>query len=143
MNRSSSRVPSPNAAVASRRAPAIAPASSLSARTSRMPLPPPPADGLISSGKPTAGAAVTRSRSVMDGSPAPGTTGTPAAATVALARILSPIASIAAGGGPMKVRPASAQARANAAFSARNPYPGCTACAPVWRAAATIAPAFR
>ena len=53
--------------------------------------------------------------------PAPGTTGTPAAATVALAAILSPIASIASGGGPMKVSPAAAQARAKAAFSARKP----------------------
>ncbi len=57
----------------------------------------------------------------MPGAPAPGTTGTPAAATVALAAILSPIASIAAGGGPMKVSPAPAQARANAAFSDRKP----------------------
>ena len=86
-----------------------------------MPLPPPPADGLISSGNPTPAAAAISAWSVIPRSPAPGTTGTPAAATVALAAILSPIASMAAGGGPMKTRPASAQARANAAFSARNP----------------------
>ena len=36
----------------------------------------------------------------------PGTTGTPAAATVCLARILSPMASIAAAGGPTKTIPA-------------------------------------
>jgi len=36
----------------------------------------------------------------------------------------------------MKTSPAVAQASANDAFSARNPYPGCTACAPVARAAA-------
>ena len=53
--------------------------------------------------------------------PRPGTTGTPAAATVALAAILSPIASIAAGGGPTNTSPAAAQARAKAAFSARKP----------------------
>ena len=47
------------------------------------------------------------SSSVIPGRPAPGTTGTPAAATVALALILSPIASMAAGGGPMKTSPAS------------------------------------
>jgi hypothetical protein len=51
----------------------------------------------------------------------PGTTGTPALATVCLARILSPIASIAAAGGPMKVRPAASQAAAKAVFSDRKP----------------------
>ena len=44
----------------------------------------------------------------------PGTTGTPAACTVSLARILSPISAIASAGGPMKTSPASAQARAKA-----------------------------
>jgi hypothetical protein len=38
-----------------------------------------------------------------------------------LARILSPIASIALAGGPTKVIPASAQAAANAVFSLRKP----------------------
>ena len=57
----------------------------------------------------------------MPSSVRPGTTGTPAALTVCLARILSPMASIASGGGPMNTMPASAQARANAAFSARKP----------------------
>ena len=57
----------------------------------------------------------------MPAPPAPGTTGTPAAPPGALARILSPMVSIAAGGGPMKTRPAAAQARAKAAFSARKP----------------------
>ena len=37
---------------------------------------------------------------------------------------------MAAGGGPIQVRPASMTARANAAFSARKPYPGWTASAP-------------
>ena len=40
-------------------------------------------------------------------------------------------------GGPMNTSPASAHARANPAFSARKPYPGCTACAPVPAAAAS------
>ncbi len=66
----------------------------------------------------------------------PGTTGTPTACTVSLARILSPIKEIASAGGPMNTSPASAHARAKPAFSARKPYPGCTACAPV-RAAAS------
>lgn len=67
----------------------------------------------------------------------PGTTGTPAVETVSLARILSPISEMAAAGGPMKTSPASAQARAKPAFSARKPYPGWTACAPVRRAASS------
>lgn len=73
----------------------------------------------------------------------PGTTGTPAAATVSLARILSPISVMAEAGGPMKVSPASAHARAKPAFSARNPYPGWTACAPVRRAASSSAGTLR
>ena len=46
------------------------------------------------------------------------------------ARVFEPISSIAAGGGPIQTSPASSTARANAAFSARKPYPGCTASAP-------------
>ena len=70
--------------------------------TTRMPLPPPPALGLSSTGNPTATAASVTWASSMPGSVRPGTTGTPAAITVCLARILSAIASIAAIGGPMK-----------------------------------------
>ena len=40
---------------------------------------------------------------------------------------------IAVAGGPTKISPASSRARANRGFSDRKPYPGCTACAPVWR----------
>jgi hypothetical protein len=42
-------------------------------------------------------------------------------ATVALAVILSPMAAIAAGGGPTNTKPASVHAAAKAAFSERNP----------------------
>ena len=52
--------------------------------------------------------------------------------------ILSPMASMAPTGGPMKATPASASARANSARSERKPYPGCTASAPVSRQASTI-----
>lgn len=38
-----------------------------------------------------------------------------------LARVLDAMASIASGGGPIQVRPASATARAKSAFSDRNP----------------------
>jgi hypothetical protein len=57
----------------------------------------------------------------MPGSVRPGTTGTPAAITVCLARILSPMASIAAIGGPMNTTPAFSQARAKSTFSDRKP----------------------
>jgi len=51
----------------------------------------------------------------------PGTIGTPAPAIISRARVFEPIASIADAGGPMNVIPRSSSARANAAFSARNP----------------------
>jgi hypothetical protein len=47
--------------------------------------------------------------------------GTPAAFIRSRASVFDPIASIASGGGPIQVSPASSTARANAAFSARNP----------------------
>ena len=47
--------------------------------------------------------------------------GTPAARIAVRAAVFDPISSIAAGGGPIHTRPASSTARANAAFSARNP----------------------
>ena len=48
-------------------------------------------------------------------------TGTPAADMSRRASTFDPIASIASGGGPIQTIPASAQARAKAAFSARKP----------------------
>ena len=56
--------------------------------------------------------------------------GAGAAAIACLALVLDAITSIASGGGPTKHRPAAPQARANPAFSARKPKPGCTAWAP-------------
>ncbi len=38
---------------------------------------------------------------------------------------------MAVGGGPMNSTPNSAIARAKSAFSEKNPYPGCTASAPL------------
>ena len=109
---SQNTVGSPNADSASRRAPATASASSSGARTTRMPRPPPPADAFTSSGK---SAAVTRAGS------SSGSTGTSAAAISFFASILEPIAAIASGGGPIQVSPAPVTARANSAFSDRNP----------------------
>ena len=119
--RSMSSVSSPNAARASLRAAASAAGRSAGEPTTRMPLPPPPAEGLTRRGNTSPFRLDMSSSSDMPGFPLPGTTGTPASATVAFAAILSPIASIAAGGGPTNTRPAAAQARAKAAFSARKP----------------------
>ena len=73
----------------------------------------------------------------------PGTTGTPASSINRRAVVLTPMLSIASGGGPMNTRPALAHARAKPAFSAKKPYPGWTASAPVERATSRMASAFR
>ena len=95
--------------------------SSDASATDRIPLPPPPAEGLMSTGNPISRAASTSSASVIAGSSRPGTTGTPDSLASFRARILSPIAEMAATGGPTKARPASPHAAANWAFSERNP----------------------
>ena len=64
----------------------------------------------------------------------PGTVGTSARRANCFPAVFDPIVSMASGGGPMNVIPASAQARGNAGFSARNPYPGCSASQPARRA---------
>ena len=87
-----------------------------------MPRPPPPAEALIAIGQPYSSPSSTTLRGVADlARSCPGTIGTPAAAMRWRAPILEPIASIAEGGGPIQTSPASSQARAKAAFSARNP----------------------
>ena len=73
----------------------------------------------------------------------PGTVGTPTSIMVRRAVALSPIARIWSGVGPMKVIPARSQISLNSAFSARNPYPGWMASAPVTSAAAMIRGMFR
>ena len=111
--RSTKTVPSPKAASASRRAARTASSSADRSGTTRMPRPPPPYDALTSSGyRASAGT----SAGAQDGS-----TGTPAAATRALASTLDPIAAMASGGGPTQISPAVSTARAKPAFSARKP----------------------
>ncbi len=51
----------------------------------------------------------------------PGTTGTPASSIRRRAVVLTPMLSIASGGGPMNTSPARAHARAKPACSAKNP----------------------
>ena len=115
-------VPSPNAASASRRAPASAAGNSSSARTSRMPRPPPPATALTSSGTPSFAPSASQPIfglvRVVDN---PVHREHPAAIIRRLAPALSPMAVIAAGGGPMNTTPASAQAWAKSARSDRKP----------------------
>ncbi len=87
----------------------------------RMPLPPPPADAFIITGKPISDATRT-ALSVLSISPRkPGTTLTPAAFASFFDWILSPIAAMAFGGGPTKAMPASSQARAKLSRSDRKP----------------------
>ena len=71
----------------------------------------------------------------------PARTGTPSACARRRAAALSPIARIAAGGGPTQRSPAAHDRSAKSAFSARNPKPGWIASAPAARAAATTAAA--
>ncbi len=66
-------------------------------------------------------AASTASAASLTGSVVPTATGTPAAATRFRALILSPICSMADGGGPTQVSPASMTAWANGPFSERKP----------------------
>lgn len=75
--------------------------------------------------------------------PVPGSTGTSAARARSRDRALSPNSSSSSGRGPVNASPAEAQRAANSAFSLRNPYPGCTAVAPVSFAAAMSASASR
>ena len=97
----------------------------------RKPFPPPPPAAFTATGKPICSDAIfSASSASATGSVVPGTIGTPAACISSRARVLEPIASIALAGGPMKTMPASAQAWAKAAFSARKPYPGWIASAP-------------
>ncbi len=100
-------------------------------------MPPPPARALTSSGQPISSPMATSSSAEAIGSVVPGMIGTPAACIAARARVLEPISSIASGGGPIQVSPASSTSRANAAFSARKPYPGWIASTPARNAVST------
>ena len=51
----------------------------------------------------------------------PGTIGAPPRSAALRLDTLSPISSIASGGGPMNATPMSVMARANSAFSLKNP----------------------
>ena len=138
------RAPSAKAACPTRRVSASAAGRSSARSTRAIPFPPPPAEAFTSTGYPISFARKASASSESAETPAPsdpsepGTTGTPAARIRARAASLSPIFSIASGGGPIQSRSASETARANPRFSERNPYPGWIASAPSVRAAPRI-----
>jgi hypothetical protein len=76
---------------------------------------------LIATGSPCSRANASTSAADETGSGVPGVSGAPTLSAMCRARTLSPSASIASGGGPIQVSPAAMTARANSAFSARNP----------------------
>ena len=71
------------------------------------PRPPPPKAALIATGRPCSRAKSTISSGPLTGPSVPGASGAPTRLAISRARTLSPSASIAAGGGPIQVRPAS------------------------------------
>ncbi len=97
---------------------AFAPSAS---RTTFKPLPPPPYAALIATGQPYSSPNATISSTLTMASSVPGTASTPAAAAALRDEILSPMTSMASGGGPIQVTPLAAMARANSAFSAKKP----------------------
>ena len=96
-----------------------------------MPRPPPPAAAFTTTGYPHPAAAARAVAASHTASSVPAGHGTPTCRTAARAAILSPISRITFDGGPTKVTPTDSHACAKSASSDRNPYPGCTAVAPV------------
>ncbi len=89
--------------------------------TTFIPRPPPPWAALMATGQPNSSPkAVTWSAEVST-SERPGTPDTPARSAACRELILSPITSIASGGGPMKMTPSPVMARAKSVFSEKNP----------------------
>jgi hypothetical protein len=90
--------------------------------------PPPPADALMMMGKPMRSTA-SKACSSLSMTPVPGKIGTPASAITLRAETLSPMRRMISGCGPIQCRPHFCTTPAKCAFSARKPYPGCTASA--------------
>ncbi len=112
----------PKAALASEAQRSKADSSSASLAAGRMPRPPPPASALTITAPPSPSErrkALASSRLV--GPSVPASTGTATRWAKARAAALSPNRARVSGEGPTKVIPASAQARAKAAFSDRKP----------------------
>ena len=86
-----------------------------------MPRPPPPNAALIATGQPCSSPNARISSGPEANSVVPGTIGAPPRSAALRLDTLSPISSIAAGGGPMNATPRSVIARAKSAFSEKNP----------------------
>ena len=113
-------VGSPNAPSASRIAADTASRSASGSSTRRMPRPPPPATALTNTGKPISSAPATSASKSAEGG-VDWSVGIPADRAASSARTLLPASSSTSAGGPMKVMPADAQARARSGFSLRKP----------------------
>ncbi|CAB5006312.1 unannotated protein [freshwater metagenome] len=108
-----------------------------------MPRPPPPNAALIAIGQPNSVPKSVISFAVVTNSVVPGTMGAPPRSAALRLDTLSPISSIASGGGPMNATPIAVMARAKSGFSLKKPYPGCTASAPLSVMAFKIASVLR
>ena len=75
----------------------------------------------MATGQPCSSPNATTSSGEVSGSERPGTPATPAFSAARRELILSPMTSMASGGGPMKVTPRSVMARAKSVFSEKKP----------------------
>ena len=75
----------------------------------------------MATGQPNSSPKATTSSASCRNSVVPGTPDTPAAWAAMRLETLSPMTSMASGGGPMKVTPRSVMARAKSVFSEKNP----------------------
>ncbi len=103
-----------------------------------IPIPPPPADAFTMTGYPISSASSMTDSGSSIPAEIPGMIGTPAFAIIFLAVILLPTVSMDLPDGPMKTTPIFSHSLANSGFSARKPYPGCIASAPVFSATSRI-----
>ncbi len=122
--------PRPKAARASRVADSNCSGISSIVCATLRPRPPPPWAAFIATGTPCCFANSTISSAEVTGSAEPGAKGAPTLWAIWRAETLSPSKRIAAGGGPIQIKPASITICAKSAFSERNPYPGWIAFAP-------------
>ena len=75
----------------------------------------------MATGQPNSSPKATTSSPLVRNSVVPGTPGTPASWAAMRLDTLSPMTSMASGGGPMKVTPRSVMARAKSVFSEKKP----------------------
>ena len=86
-----------------------------------MPRPPPPKAALIATGQPNSLPKSLISCAEVQNSVVPGTIGAPPRNAALRLETLSPISSIASGGGPMNATPIAVIARAKSGFSLKKP----------------------